>query len=281
MFTGVSVIIPNYNNEKYIEKCIESVVKQSYENIDVIVVDDYSTDNSREIITALANKYDNIIPIFLDKNQGVSHARNVGIERAKTEYITCLDGDDFYFNKDKIKNEVELLEKKGSKSLAYSATVFVAADGATKGFPKKNKFLFTKGSKRATFDFLSGMRMMKIPRDYIVSKEVVLTAGKYDESMNLFEDFDLLVRLSFLVKFECTYEFGTAYRQTGKGLSSKTSKKLKSTRKKIIKKYFAKLKLFDKIIVTILKIINFIITFLPRAVIKTKIIIRGLKQKYE
>ena len=91
MFTGVSVIIPNYNNEKYIEKCIESVVKQSYENIDVIVVDDYSTDNSREIITALANKYDNIIPIFLDKNQGVSHARNVGIEMAKTKYITCLD----------------------------------------------------------------------------------------------------------------------------------------------------------------------------------------------
>ena len=281
MFTGVSVIIPNYNNEKYIEECIESVVKQSYENIDVIVVDDYSTDNSREIITALANKYDNIIPIFLDKNQGVSHARNVGIERAKTEYITCLDGDDYYFNKDKIKNEVELLEKKGSKSLAYSATVFVANDGIAKKIPKIYSFLFTKGSKRATFDFLSGMRMMKIPRDYIVSKEVVLTAGKYDESMNLFEDFDLLVRLSFLVKFECTYEFGTAYRQTGKGLSSKTSKKLKSTRKKIIKKYFVKLKLFDKIIVTILKVINFIITFLPRAVIKTKIIIRGLKQKYE
>ena len=69
----LSVIIPNYNKQKYLQECIESVIRQSYKQIEIIIVDDCSTDNSREIILELAQKYASIRPIFQEKNGGVSH----------------------------------------------------------------------------------------------------------------------------------------------------------------------------------------------------------------
>ena len=90
----ISVIIPIYNVEKYLKKCIESVINQTYKNLEIILVNDGSTDNSKNII----DKYsliDNRIKIINKKNGGLSDARNAGIEIAKGEYITFLDSDDW------------------------------------------------------------------------------------------------------------------------------------------------------------------------------------------
>jgi glycosyltransferase involved in cell wall biosynthesis len=88
----VSIIIPVYNGAKYLRQAIESAMKQSYKNIEVIVVDDGSTDNSSEIAKCYDVKY------LYQQNQGPSAARNNGIIASAGEYIAFLDCDDVYFH---------------------------------------------------------------------------------------------------------------------------------------------------------------------------------------
>lgn len=90
----VSVIIPIYNVEKYIKKTVQSVIKQEYKGIEIILVDDGSPDNSSRIIDELAKKDDRIVCIHKE-NGGVSSARNAGLKIAKGKYVTFIDGDDW------------------------------------------------------------------------------------------------------------------------------------------------------------------------------------------
>ena len=95
----ISVIIPVYNAENDLNIAINSIINQSigFENIELILVDDGSTDKSKEIITSYANKYDNIVPVFLDENSGLpGKPRNIGIKYASADYISFLDSDDEY-----------------------------------------------------------------------------------------------------------------------------------------------------------------------------------------
>lgn len=93
----VTVIIPVYNVEKYLNKCIESILEQSYKNLEIIFVDDGSTDNSGKILDEYAKK-DNRIVIIHKENGGVSSARNVGLDRAIGDYICFCDADDYLMN---------------------------------------------------------------------------------------------------------------------------------------------------------------------------------------
>lgn len=89
----VSVIIPIYNSEKYLSKCIESVKRQSYINLEIILIDDGSTDGSAKICKKYANT-DKRIKFFRQRNQGVSSARNNGLKFTTGDYITFVDSDD-------------------------------------------------------------------------------------------------------------------------------------------------------------------------------------------
>lgn len=90
----ISIIVPVYNSEKYIEKCIKSLVNQSLNNIEIILIDDGSSDSSLNICKREA-KYDNRIRVITQKNLGVSEARNKGIGIARGKYIMFCDSDDF------------------------------------------------------------------------------------------------------------------------------------------------------------------------------------------
>ncbi len=125
-----SFIIPNYNNEKLIKRCIDSVLNQKFSNYEIIVIDDKSTDNSLKIL----EKYKNIILIKNKKNKGVSYSRNIGILKATKKYIVFLDADDYLKDnykkiiieqlEDKIDlyiyNEIEI--KEGSQKI-YSCNI--------------------------------------------------------------------------------------------------------------------------------------------------------------
>lgn len=89
----LSVIIPVYNNEEYIGACVESIINQTYKNIEVVLVDDGSTDNSGAICESLAKQYSNIV-VIRQKNSGVSAARNAGIKKSTGDLITFVDSDD-------------------------------------------------------------------------------------------------------------------------------------------------------------------------------------------
>lgn len=105
----ISVIVPVYNVEKYLEKCIESIINQTYKNLEIILVNDGSLDNSLKI----CNKYENIdsrIKVINKENGGLSDARNKGLEVATGDYISFIDSDDYidkYFYEVLLKNAIE------------------------------------------------------------------------------------------------------------------------------------------------------------------------------
>ena len=92
----ISVIIPVYNTEKYIGKCLESLLRQTHQDIEIILVDDCSTDNSLDIITAYQKKHpDKIKVVKSEKNGGAAKARNIGLDIATGDYIGFIDSDDY------------------------------------------------------------------------------------------------------------------------------------------------------------------------------------------
>lgn len=94
MNSRVSIIVPIYNSERYLSKCIESLLSQTYKRMEIVLIDDGSSDRSREIISKYAARYKNIKAILQDQNQGASIARNTGIDNATGEYLTFVDADD-------------------------------------------------------------------------------------------------------------------------------------------------------------------------------------------
>lgn len=112
----VSIIVPIYNVEKYILKCLDSIHKQTYENLEIILVNDGSTDSSKDIIEKFSEKDDRVI-IINKVNGGLSSARNAGIEQASGEYIMHVDGDDYL--------EFDAVELLVSSAVKYNSDIVI------------------------------------------------------------------------------------------------------------------------------------------------------------
>lgn len=106
----VSVIIPVYNSEKYIAKCLESVIHQTYSAYEILVINDGSKDNSWQIMEQYAKQYPNLVKAIQQDNQGVSKTRNTAIKMAQGDYLMFIDNDDF-IDKDYIQTFVEQAEQ--------------------------------------------------------------------------------------------------------------------------------------------------------------------------
>ena len=91
----ISVIVPVYNTEKYVEKCLKSIISQEYVEVEVIVVNDGSTDNSANIIKQFELQYPNKVKCYDKENGGLSDARNFGVTKATGDYICFVDSDDY------------------------------------------------------------------------------------------------------------------------------------------------------------------------------------------
>jgi glycosyltransferase involved in cell wall biosynthesis len=101
----ISVVIPSYNRAHYIEKTIDSVLEQKRDDIEIILVDDGSTDNTRELVQ---NKYGDQVRYVYQENQGIPGARNTGIKNAQGDYIAFLDSDD-YWHPNKLEQQMALI----------------------------------------------------------------------------------------------------------------------------------------------------------------------------
>ena len=106
----ISFIVPIYNASKYLSRSIESILNQSYENLEIILIDDSSTDNSKEIIKKYALKDSRIRPIYSEVNQGVSKTRNMGLKIFSGDYVIFMDADDYI-----TKNMVKIMLDKANK----------------------------------------------------------------------------------------------------------------------------------------------------------------------
>jgi glycosyltransferase involved in cell wall biosynthesis/8-oxo-dGTP pyrophosphatase MutT (NUDIX family) len=111
----VSIIVPFLNTEKYIKKCLDSISKQSYKNIEVLLIDDGSTDNSQRICEAFAKTDDRFKIITLKRNSGPGHARNTGLDFITGNYVCFIDSDDYV--------DKEYISKLLSESLIHNADI--------------------------------------------------------------------------------------------------------------------------------------------------------------
>ena len=114
----VSIITPSFNSVKFIKQCIESVIAQTYTNWEMLIVDDYSADNSLQILKKYNDK--RIQLIELDKNVGASESRNVAIRKAKGKYIAFLDSDDLW-EPQKLEKQISFME---TEDIAFSFSTY-------------------------------------------------------------------------------------------------------------------------------------------------------------
>lgn len=123
----VSVIIPAYNAEAFIAETLDSILSQTYPNIEVLVVDDGSQDSTAQIVESFAQKNPNII-LLQQSNKGVAAARNLAIEKSKGEYIAPIDADDIWFP-EKLEKQMQVMLKSGqSVGLVYAWSVYINED---------------------------------------------------------------------------------------------------------------------------------------------------------
>ena len=107
----VSVIIPFYNEGVYFDDCIYSVLNQTYQNLEIIIINDGSEEKFKKKLDLLKHKYPNKIKLFHNQNEGVSLARNCGIKNANGKYISFIDADDFWLPH-KIEHQLKIIKEK-------------------------------------------------------------------------------------------------------------------------------------------------------------------------
>jgi alpha-1,3-rhamnosyltransferase len=182
----VSVIIPSYNHQKYVQKTIESIVNQTYDNFELIVIDDGSKDNSREILTKLAKKYD--FTLIFQENQGLSKTLNYAIKKlAKGQYITPVASDD-YWDKQNLEKKILFMKANPQFDLCFSniyiiedESIYESGNGCY-----KSGWLFE--------DYLLG-KCQILAGAAMAPRQVFLDAGLYTPGL-IAEDLDLYLRIA-------------------------------------------------------------------------------------
>lgn len=237
----VSVIIPNYNNEKYLNKCIDSVLAQTYPIKEVIIYDDCSTDGSKEILKEYESRESRIRVIYGEMNVGVSVARDMAIKATSTDYVCMLDADDYFFSNKKIEREMQKAQQiyceTGKKVAVFSQTVDVDENGIPFSEPG---FVDLEGNER--FRIVTRLYSNYMPRDYCFPREYYDQCGGYTKGLSLYEDWELNIKLLQYTDFVYSKYFGTAYRHKAGGLSSADYKKQLITKLMIFRRYHMSLK---------------------------------------
>ena len=145
----ISVVVPVYNVEKYLGRCVDSIINQTYANLEIILVDDGSTDNSGKICDDYLNK-DNRIHVIHKVNGGLSDARNTGIDESKGEYILFVDSDDYISNRMVEALCKSMLENESDLALCN----FTYVDERGNALQDKNKYSPIKNEVLTSYDAL-------------------------------------------------------------------------------------------------------------------------------
>jgi glycosyltransferase involved in cell wall biosynthesis len=179
----VSIVVPCYNHERYVKETIDSIVNQTYKNIELIVIDDGSKDNSVEVIKKLADKYN--FTFIHRPNKGLSATLNEGIKLSKGKYFCACASDDIYML-DKIEKQVEFMEANPEYGMCY--TNVKITDG------KKTVEHTRKKIGELTFENLLFNNQI-FALSVMIKKDVFNTVGLYDESLYI-EDWDMWLRIA-------------------------------------------------------------------------------------
>ena len=192
----LSIIVPVYNTEKHLKKCFESIINQNNSEIEVVVVNDGSTDNSEAIIKEYTSKYKDLFTYYKKDNTGVADTRNFGVEKATGEYIMFLDSDDYidkklYGNiKKYIDEKIELIKYKMQR-IDENDKILEIVSGAT----------FDEVTGEEGFNRLYGTDvLLDSPCVYIIKKDIFTRNNLKFKVGTEHEDFGLIPFIIVLAK---------------------------------------------------------------------------------
>lgn len=191
----VSVVIPVFNGEKHVRRAIESVANQTYQNMEIIIVDDGSTDNTPQIISAFIKKDPRIITITNETNFGFVKSLNKGIENSKGKYIARLDDDDVWSDNQKIEKQVVFLEKNYNYVLVGGG-VIVKKESDDK---EMIRYLFPENDSEIRKTLL--VDNLFAHSAVVFLKSAFDKVGGYEERFGFFADRELWLKLGKVGKF--------------------------------------------------------------------------------
>jgi len=212
----VSVIIPAYNRAQYIQQTVESVLNQTYNPVELIVVDDGSSDGTLELLTEYGDRL-RLLTHENRVNKGQSASINLGMRYASGKYLAILDSDD-YWAPNKLEVLVSFLEENPDVGLVYSNGYGVSATGEV-------LYEFLPRDHRETNDpnrvLLNCYTLL--PNNSVVRKDVIDGVGVFEEAFRAAQDHDMLIRLAENTKFAFVPEFLFYYRRHPDSISAKNA----------------------------------------------------------
>lgn len=189
----VSVIIPTYNRAHLLGRALRSVINQTFEDFEIIIVDDASTDGTQTLVNSFEDKRISYIKLYL--NQGVSVARNIGIQHAQGEYIAFIDSDDEWIP-EKLKKQLDVFkDSTHSLGLVYTKSVTVRENNE-----KPSIIPLFRGN---LLPFLLVYNYIGLTSSPLIKKECFSKVGLFDESLPVSEDWDMWIRISQY--YECSF----------------------------------------------------------------------------
>lgn len=221
----ISIIIPLYNNEKYIAECLLSCINQTYRNIEIVIVDDGSTDDSVNCAQSVLSNWEGKYKIIQQTNSGASRARNRGIEESQGDYILFLDSDDILDNR-KIESHINQLGQ-------YHFDPELLSFGACIGLESSLNLIDERLCDVALspVDLLTTMFQMHLciyVHCFVTSRELILKSGYWNENLCVDDDGEFFARvilksrkISYCEEAICYYRQGTP-NSISKGLSKRS-----------------------------------------------------------
>lgn len=199
--TKLSVIVPVYNSEKYLEKCLESLVNQTLEEIEIIIVNDGSTDNSQKIIDKYIDKYPTKIKALVQKNSGQAVARNLGIKNANGEFIAFVDSDDYV--------EKDAYEKAYNYAVENSLEIVCFNFWEEKGNEKKESGYYNFENRNVDIKYILNETS---PWNKIINRNLIIENNINFMENYIYEDLELIPRLVLYTNKigfidECLYNY--------------------------------------------------------------------------
>lgn len=207
----VSAIIPNYNYERYVGKAVESALAQTYQNIEIIVVDDGSDDKSRELLT----QYSDRIKVIEQKNSGVCAARNRGAAESNGDYLAFLDADDIWMP-EKIKRQVDRFTCDPQIGIVHVGVEDIDADGNNIAFHLKGM----EGNVSEHFLFFEEAVVLGGGSGVMIKRSVFEESGGFDETLSTSADWELYFRISSKYSIAFVAEPLLQYRLHGSNMHS-------------------------------------------------------------
>jgi glycosyltransferase involved in cell wall biosynthesis len=197
----VSVVIPAYNAARYLAAAVDSALQQTFRDVEVLVVDDGSTDDTPAVLSAYRSR----IHVVRQANAGVARARNAGTEAARGRYVAFLDADDLW-QPEKIEKQMAALAAALDRRACYSAFTLVAADLTVLGVSR------TARQASLVEDLLLRGNVVGTPSTVVCERDLVREVGGFDPAQSLGADWDLWLRLALRTEFAYVAEPLIRYR---------------------------------------------------------------------